>query len=99
MMPDFAIKKIQEFIDCDGMQMIDIMTLITAQDALKKQVPQKPHNIRLSAFDKNCRPIYRAECPNIKCHIDVFSTVNTMYCRCCGQALDWSDHYSKENKS
>lgn len=99
MMPDFAIKKIQEFIDCDGTQMIDIMTLIAAQDALSKQVPQKPHNIKLIAFDKNSRPIFRAVCPNVKCHIDVFSTVNTKFCRHCGQALDWSDHYIKGNKS
>lgn len=79
MAPDFAIEKIQEFIDCDGMQMIDIMSLITAQEALKKQIKHKPKF--------TSKPLYKVLCPDCGRTLNGFE--NAPYCISCGQALDW----------
>lgn len=79
MTPDFAIEKIQEFIDCDGTQMIDIITLITAQDALKKQIKLKPEFVN--------KPLYKVLCPSCGRTLNGFE--NAPYCLSCGQALDW----------
>jgi len=92
MTPDFAIEKIQEFIDCDGVQMIDIVTLITAQDALRKQVPKKPH----------VHPLYGQSyynCPT--CGAGKFAIMRGKktrndFCLKCGQALDWEDDHHAE---
>lgn len=81
MTPDYAIEKIQEFIDCDGTQMIDIVTLITAQDALRKQIPQKPNTYRFPSGIK------KAVCPRCL----MVEDESAKYCRSCGQALDWED--------
>ena len=82
MTPDYAIEKIQEFIDCDGTQMIDIVTLITAQDALRKQIPKKPSVYRFPSGIK------KAMCP----HCLTVEDDSANYCRSCGQALDWGDN-------
>ena len=79
MTPDFAIEKIQEFIDCDGAEMIDIVTLFTAQDALRKQIKHKP-------LISN-KPLYRVLCSDCGRTLNGFE--NAPYCISCGQALDW----------
>lgn len=77
MEPDYAIKKIQEFIDCDGIEKIDIVTLITAQNALKKQIPKKPVEMCNRSFVCGC-------CKQMVIH-------HQSFCDICGQAIDWSD--------
>ena len=79
MLPNYAIEKIQDFIDCDGTQMIDIVTLMTALDALRKQVKHKP--------DISRKPLYKVLCPDCGRTLNGFE--NAPYCISCGQALDW----------
>lgn len=81
MLPNYAIEKIQDFIDCDGTQMIDIVTLMTAQDALRKQVKHKP--------DISRKPLYKVLCPDCGRTLNGFE--NAPYCISCGQALNWED--------
>lgn len=81
MLPNYAIEKIQDFINCDGTQMIDIVTLMTAQDALRKQVKHKP--------DISRKPLYKVLCPDCGRTLNGFE--NAPYCISCGQALNWED--------
>ena len=62
--------------------------LLTAKEAIKKQIPKKPNFI---VYDGNAK-IGNNHCP--KCNSIIFknlSTRNVDYCVRCGQAIDWSD--------
>lgn len=69
----------------------------TAIEALEKQVPKKPqyvdtrfrHHGRKISDGSSLDKCYN--CPNCNSHIfHVFDSEK--YCKCCGQALDWSDN-------
>lgn len=57
---------------------------MTLNEAVEKQIPKKPINIRVAYFGKG----KGGNCPN--CMVGV-NSIEYKYCRCCGQALDWGD--------
>ena len=57
-----------------------------AEEALDKQIPQKPINLSNARYDAYCA-IFR--CPRCKGRLKMKS--KGAYCDKCGQALDWSD--------
>lgn len=57
-----------------------------AEEALDKQIPQKPINLSKARYDAYCA-IFR--CPRCKGRLKMKS--KGAYCDKCGQAIDWSD--------
>lgn len=57
-----------------------------AEEALDKQIPQKPINLSNARYDAYCA-IFR--CPRCKGRLKMKS--KGAYCDKCGGALDWSD--------
>lgn len=75
-----AINEIQGNIDyCYH---INMETLYTALEVLKKQIPKKPKG------DYHSCPHYR--CPNCSGSVKMYEADNTYpHCAFCGQKLDW----------
>lgn len=57
-----------------------------AEEALDKQIPQRPINLSNATLDAYCA-IFR--CPRCKGRLKIKS--KGAYCDKCGQAIDWSD--------
>lgn len=57
-----------------------------AEEALDKQIPQRPINLSTAPLDAYCA-IFR--CPRCKGRLKMKS--KGAYCDKCGQAIDWSD--------
>lgn len=57
-----------------------------AEEALDKQIPQKPINLSNARYDAYCA-IFR--CPRCKGRLKIKS--KGAYCDKCGGAIDWSD--------
>lgn len=57
-----------------------------AEEALDKQIPQRPINLSNAPLDAYCA-IFR--CPRCKGRLKIKS--KGAYCDKCGQAIDWSD--------
>ena len=77
-----AVEEIKSALSYGCGDYISQQVLDTALIALEKQIPKKPRETRCALMCANCgHKITEKGCKKL----------NRLYCKKCGQAIDWSD--------
>ena len=63
--------------------------MVSAINALEKQMPKKVLNRKLLRDFNNKLYAFRGDCPTCGC--ERIMSKDTNYCYCCGQKLDWDE--------
>lgn len=74
----------------------DDFVINAAIDAIEKQMPKKPKNIRSSNDYRLAEHnIFDGDCP--VCGERITGNYYGEFCGCCGQAIDWSEVYDRNS--
>lgn len=89
-MDNIILGEIQQIAIENGIETKIILNKKNVHDALRKQIPQKPH-YEGDGYDDSGNIIYDTWiCPNCEDRYEVDYEIH-QYCPMCGQRIDWSE--------